>query len=55
MDGAREIWEGGSERRRIERGSEQGSKGAREGGKLQGRYPDEGTARCIRGNPGEAG
>ena len=50
MDGARERGEGGSERRRegaTERGrgarEECGRKGYMEGGKLQGRYPEEDT------------
>ena len=48
MDGARERGEGGSEQRRegaTERGAREecGRKGYREGGKLQGRYPEEDT------------
>ena len=49
MDGAREIGEGGSERRKGCNGArelyreERGRKGDREEGKLQGIYPDEDT------------
>ena len=31
-----------------------GSKGAREGGKLQGRYPDEGTGQVHNREPGRS-
>ena len=54
MDGAKERGQGGSERREegaTERGrgerEERGRKGDREGGKLQGRYPDEDTDQYI--------
>ena len=40
MDGARERGEGGSER---SNGAKERSVGGREGGKLQGRYPEEDT------------